>query len=87
MPSWFVYFLKSTVKNFVYVGFTHDLDRRMSQHTKGFVKSTKAYRPLELMAYVAVRTERKARELEKYFKKGSGKAILKKRILAEEAPS
>jgi len=31
-----------------------------------------------------VRTEEKARELEKYFKTGSGKAILKKRILTDK---
>jgi len=31
--------------------------------------------------YIAVQTERKARELEKYFKIGSGKAVLYKRIL------
>jgi hypothetical protein len=34
-----------------------------------------------------VETERKARGLEKYFKTGSGKALLKKRILADEAVS
>ena len=38
-----------------------------------------------LVAYVAVPTERKARKLEKYFKTGSGKAVLKKRILTDEA--
>lgn len=35
----------------------------------------------ELEAYVAVKTEQKARQLEKYFKTGSGKAVLYKRIL------
>jgi hypothetical protein len=50
------------------------------------VQSTKAYRPLKIAAYVAVETERKAKELEQYFKTGSGKAILKKRILTDEVP-
>jgi len=40
---------------------------------------------LTLEAFIAVKTESKARELEKYFKTGSGKAILKKRILTDEA--
>ena len=87
MPSWYVYFLKSCSKNFIYVGSTADLSRRMRQHNNGEVQSTKAYRPLELVAYVAVNTEKKARELEKYFKTGSGKAVLKKRILTDEAPN
>jgi hypothetical protein len=39
-----------------------------------------------MVAYIAVRTEKKARELEKYFKTGSGRAVLKKRILTDEAP-
>jgi len=85
MPLWFVYVLKSRIKDFIYVGSTNDLIRRMREHDAGLVQSTKAYRPLVLVAYVAVATERKARELEKYFKTGSGKAVLKKRILTDEA--
>ena len=85
MLSWFVYILKSSIKNFIYVGSTGNLARRMHEHDAGLVQSTKAYRPLEMVAYVAVPTERKARKLEKYFKTGSGKAVLKKRILTDEA--
>jgi predicted GIY-YIG superfamily endonuclease len=84
--SWFVYVLKSSFRDWFYVGFTQDLARRMREHDAGRVHSTKAYRPLILVAYIALPTERKARELEKYFKTGSGKAILKKRILTDEAP-
>ena len=86
MSSWFVYILKSSIKDFICVGLTDDLTRRMDEHEAGLVQSTKAYRPLILVAYVAVPTERKARKLEKYFKTGSGKAVLKKRILTDEAP-
>jgi putative endonuclease len=82
---WYVYFLKSINKNFIYVGSTDNIERRFDEHCKGLCQSTKAYRPLELNSYVAVLTEKKARELEKYFKSGSGKAILKKRILTTEA--
>ncbi|HTP12314.1 MAG TPA: GIY-YIG nuclease family protein [Bacteroidota bacterium] len=82
MNFWYVYALRSLVKKFVYVGSTNDIRRRMDEHANGLVQSTKAYLPLELAAYVAVPTERKARELEKYFKAGSGKAVLKKRILS-----
>ncbi|HEY9166386.1 MAG TPA: GIY-YIG nuclease family protein [Candidatus Kryptonia bacterium] len=81
MVFYYVYFLRSTLRDFLYVGSTNDLRRRLNEHVTGLIQSTKAYRPLELVAYVAVQTERKARELEKYFKTGSGKAILKKRIV------
>jgi predicted GIY-YIG superfamily endonuclease len=78
---WFVYFLKSLIRDFIYVGSTDDLGRRLLEHNCGKVQSTKAFRPLKIEAYVAVSSEIKARELEKYFKTGSGKAILRKRIL------
>ena len=78
MLSWFVYILKSRIKNFVYVGSTDNVARRMHEHDAGLVQSTKAYRPLILVAYVAVSTERKGKQLEKYLKTGSGKAVLKK---------
>ena len=78
---WYVYFLKSISKDYLYIGSTNNLERRSAEHNNGLVKSTKTYKPLRIEAYVAVRTEVKARELEKYFKTGSGKAILKKRIL------
>ncbi|MEK6570350.1 MAG: GIY-YIG nuclease family protein [Bacteroidota bacterium] len=87
MPEWYVYILKSLVKDFIYVGSTNDLQRRLFEHNSGLVQSTKANRPLEIVAYIAVATETKARGLEKYFKTGSGKAILKKRILTDEAPA
>lgn len=86
MPEWYVYVLKSLPRDFTYLGSTNNLQRRLLEHNDGLVLSTKAYRPLEIVAYVAVRTEKKARELEKYFKTGFGKAILKKRVLTDEVP-
>jgi putative endonuclease len=77
---WYVYFLELSNDD-IYVGSTPDLKRRLPSHQKGHVQSTKAYCPIKLRSYVAVETETKARELEKYFKSGSGKAIARKRLL------
>ncbi len=82
---WYVYILKSINKNYIYIGSTDDFKRRLIEHNEGKSESTTPYKPFELNAYVAVKTEKRARELEKYFKTGSGKAILKKRILVDEA--
>lgn len=83
---WYVYIIiESIAKEHIYIGSTDNVNRRVSEHNSGLVKSTRPYRPFEINAYVAVRTERKSRELEKYFKTGSGKAVLKKRILTDEA--
>lgn len=76
---WYVYFLKLTNDD-IYVGSTDDLKRRIASHENGYVRSTKSHLPLQLLSYVAVRTESRARELENYFKSGSGKAVAKKRF-------
>ena len=78
-----MYVIKSLISDFIYIGSTNDLERRLKEHNAGKSQSTKAYIPFELEVYVAVKTEKKARELEKYFKTGLGKAILKKRMLTE----
>lgn len=76
---WYVYFLELNNGD-IYVGSTNDLKRRRKSHDKGDVSSTKAFLPVILKAYVSVETEAIARELEKYFKSGSGKAIATKRF-------
>jgi predicted GIY-YIG superfamily endonuclease len=81
VTKWFVYVLQSLSSDFIYVGSTGDLNRRLFQHNEGAVQSTKHYRPFEIITYIAVKSEAKARELENYFKIGSGKAILKKKFL------
>jgi putative endonuclease len=79
---WFVYALKSMNHTFHYVGHTQDVQKRLDQHNSGLVQSTKHYAPFTLETYIAVKTERKAIELEKYLKAGSGKAVLMKRFLS-----
>jgi putative endonuclease len=78
---YFVYIIKSINFPFRYIGYTSDLDKRMSEHNAGLSQSTKHYLPFELESYIAVKTKTQAKTLEKYFKTGSGKAILQKRIL------
>ena len=76
---WYVYFLELNNGD-IYVGSTNDLKDRVKSHQRGEVQSTKALLPAKLKSYVAVETEAKARELERYFKSGSGKAVAMKRF-------
>jgi len=80
MAVWYVYFLQLSNGD-IYVGSTDDLKRRFGAHARGEVKSTKPFLPAVLKSYVAVSTEAHARQLEVYFKSGSGKAFAKKRFL------
>ncbi len=81
---WYVYILKSKSSDFRYVGSTNNLNRRLSEHNNGESQSTKAYVPFEVETFVVLNEEWKARKLEKYFKTGSGRAVLRKRILMIE---
>ena len=67
-------------RNF-YVGSTDNVRRRLTEHNSGKVDSTKCRMPFSLEAYIAVKDQTRAIELERYFKTGSGRALLKKRIL------
>ncbi|MDZ7658665.1 GIY-YIG nuclease family protein [Fodinibius sp.] len=78
---WYVYILSSKQKDWQYIGYSGKLKERLKDHNEGNVQSTKHYAPFELEAFVAVKTEKKAQELERYFKTGSGRAVLNKRIL------
>jgi len=77
---WYVYFLKLSNGD-IYIGSTDDLKRRLKSHQAGNVQSTKAFIPVSLKSYVAVETENHVRELEQYFKSGSGKAVAMKRLI------
>jgi predicted GIY-YIG superfamily endonuclease len=78
---WYVYILRSTIDKNLYVGSTNSISRRLTEHNSGKVDSTKNRAPFSLEAYFAVKNREKAIELEQYFKTGSGRALLQKRIL------
>jgi putative endonuclease len=80
---WYVYILKSKIKPFIYTGYTSNIKRRISEHNAGLCASTKPYKPFSLEAFIAVKTKKKAIQLEKYFKTGSGISVLKKRVLID----
>ncbi|MFH0772660.1 MAG: GIY-YIG nuclease family protein [Candidatus Omnitrophota bacterium] len=78
---WYVYVLRSAKDNFLYIGSTNDLNRRIEEHENGICASTRLHCPFELAGYFALRDRGRAIEFEKYLKTGSGKAFLSKRIL------
>jgi putative endonuclease len=78
---WYVYILRSTIDKNLYVGSTNNIRRRLTEHNSGKVDSTKDRIPFSLEAYIAVKDKARAIELEQYFKTGSGRAMLQKRIL------
>ncbi|MEK7615503.1 MAG: GIY-YIG nuclease family protein [Patescibacteria group bacterium] len=71
--SFFVYVCKSLKDKRLYVGSTNNLERRLEQHAKGEVTSTKHRQPFELIYYEVYKIETDARMREKYLK-GGGRA-------------
>lgn len=76
----YVYLLQDTSGKF-YIGYSHDLKRRLQEHEQGMVDTTSIYRESKLVWYCAFTNKKKALDFEKYLKAGSGYAFAKKRLI------
>ncbi len=74
---YFVYAIKSEKRNYIYVGLTNNIQRRFSDHNKGYNRTTKPYRPFKLIYLETFDTRIEARQKEKYLKTTTGKRFLK----------
>jgi putative endonuclease len=74
---YYVYAIISSVRQYIYVGLTDNLDRRIAEHNNGYNKTTKPYAPFILIYSEKVNNRIDARMREKYLKSGVGKAFLK----------
>ena len=78
---WHVYFLRSVSKpKQTYIGITDELEPRLKKHNEGGSPHTARFRPWELVAAISVPTKKKATELERYLKSGSGHAWVHKHL-------
>ena len=73
----FVYAIRSSLRNYIYVGMTNDVQRRFAEHNNGENKSTKAYKPFTLIYMEEFPNRTTARVKEKYLKSGVGKGFLR----------
>ncbi|MBI4837230.1 MAG: GIY-YIG nuclease family protein [Candidatus Portnoybacteria bacterium] len=71
-----VYFLLLSNSD-IYKGITDNLKRRYSEHSNGKVKSTKNFRPLELIGYEAYVLKSDAMRREKFLKTTGGRKLLR----------
>ena len=80
----YVYLLRSkTHRDQTYVGYTHDLLKRLAEHNAGKSIHTNKFKPWDLMAYIALPEKHLAEELERYLKSGSGRAFAKRHLLTQ----
>jgi putative endonuclease len=79
---YYVYLLKSKKTEWVYIGYTSDLRKRVEEHRSGKSLTTRRYLPIELVYYEAYRSATDAMKREKTLKKyGNVIGLLKKRIV------
>jgi putative endonuclease len=80
MQFWYIYVLKSKKDGMWYTGYTDDLRRRVQDHNKGLVYSTRKRRPFDLVYYEACLDKRDAKMREQYLKTGMGKRYIRNRL-------
>jgi len=73
-----VYALKSLTRNYIYVGMTSDLPKRLDRHNHGYERTTKPYRPFLVIYSEDVETRVEARIREKHWKSGIGRDFLRR---------
>ena len=76
----YVYVLRSLKDKMFYVGFTHDIIKRVSEHNKGIVPSTRTRIPFELVYWEGCLNQQDATRREKYLKTAWGKRYIKNRL-------
>lgn len=83
--KYYVYLLLSLHDRGFYIGYTTDLRKRLSEHLKGRVESTKDRLPFKLIHYEYFLSSKDAKAREKYLKSGYGRkqlaSILKQTLL------
>ena len=72
-----VYAIKSLLDGRIYVGLTANVSKRLIEHNSGKTKSTKGYRPWQLIYTELLPSRLEARLKEKFLKSGTGKEFLK----------
>jgi putative endonuclease len=73
-----VYAISSEVRDYIYIGLTSDLNKRISEHNSGKNKTTRPYRPFTLIHSESFSTRDEARTREIQLKTGSGREYLKR---------
>jgi putative endonuclease len=75
---WYTYVLRSIKNHRLYIGFTGDLRRRLSEHNSGAGGIyTGKNRPYQLIFYEAYVEKSDAQRAETFFKSGYGREVLR----------
>lgn len=77
MKFYYVYVLKSQIKDFIYTGYSENLKQRFEHHNRGKARATKSYLPFDLIHYKAYSNKKDAKRRELYLKTSRGKTTIR----------
>ena len=81
----YVYYLRSqSFPEKTYIGFTHNLKQRFSDHNRGKSVYTKQCRPWVLVGFLGFDQESKAMRFERYLKSNAGRIFLRRYFSAAD---
>ena len=74
---WHVYVLRSEKNDWLYIGLTKEIHRRLTEHNRGYNRSTKGKGPFRLVHSETFTTRPEARRREVHLKSGAGRKWLR----------
>ena len=77
---WFAYALQSKYDGWLYIGMSTDVNRRLTEHNRGYNRSTRPRVPFELFYIEECSSRGEARKREKFLKSGKGRDFLRARL-------
>ena len=80
MKYYSVYIIKLSNGDY-YTGRTDNFSRRLKEHIRGEVKSTRNYLPCKLVCVLSFKNNNKSYKFERYLKTGSGIAFRNKHLI------
>ena len=81
----YLYILKSIEKSTYYIGSCQNLSKRLTQHNKGKVRSTKRFRPWQLVYYKTYNNLSEARKRETQIKSWKKRSAIERLVAKQSA--
>ena len=79
-----VYMLLNESKTRTYTGVADDVEKRLKEHNAGRVKSSRPYRPYNIVHTESFTTLSEARQKEKFYKSTTGRRRLKRILFSKD---
>jgi len=77
---YYIYILQSKKNKSLYIGYTTNIKKRLTEHNSGKSQATRPFRPYELIYYEVFLNMNDAKSREEYLKSGWGRRTIDKML-------